>query len=145
MFIGEYSYTVDAKGRVVIPPVFRDNLKGRIYLVKGFERFLSVYDEHEWDIQQKSYAGLSEFGSNARNLKRLVFSGMSEVSPDKQGRIKIAPPLMDYSCIKKDVVIVGVDNHVEIWAVEEWKRFLDEYESNLGTLAEKLNGNTQDE
>ncbi len=145
MFIGEYSYTVDSKGRVVMPPAFRDNLKGRIYVMKGFEKYLSVYDEHEWNIQQKSYAGLNEFGSSARNLKKLVYSGMSEVSPDKQGRIKIAPPLIEYSCIEKDVVIVGIDNHIEIWATKEWKRFLEEYESNLGNLAENLNGKTQDE
>lgn len=143
MFIGEYSYTIDAKGRVVLPPDFRSNLKGRIYVVKGFERCLCVYDEAEWERQQQGYSQLSDLGEKARKLKRLIFSGMIEVSPDKQGRVKISQPLMAYAEIDKDVVIVGVNDRVEIWAKERWQQFLDSSEPDMEQLAEELNSQKQ--
>ena len=139
MFIGEYSYSIDSKGRVVLPPDLRANLCGRVYVVKGFERCLCVYDESEWERQKQGYARLSDLGEKARKLKRLIFSGMIEVSPDKQGRVKISQPLLQYANIDKEVVVVGVNDRVEIWAKERWQQFLADAEPDIEQLAEELN------
>ena len=138
MFIGEFFYTIDNKGRVVLPVGFRSGLKGDLYVSRGFEKCLCVYDEHEWRKQHEQLSRMSEFGQDARNLKRLIFSGMNEVTFDRQGRIKISQPLLTYAGINKDVAIVGVNNHIEIWAKERWVRFLTDNEANLEALAEQV-------
>ena len=145
MFIGEYRYSIDNKGRVVLPPDFRALLKGKIFIIKGFEKCLFVYDEDEWAVQQKRYSGLSDFGEKARKLKRLIFSGMIDVSLDKQGRVKISQPLLQYAGINKEVVVVGVNNKIEIWAKEKWDEFLGDNEDQIELLAEELDSKLQDQ
>ena len=145
MFIGEYRYSIDNKGRVVLPPDFRALLKGKIFIIKGFEKCLFVYDEDEWDVQKKRYSGLSDFAEKARKLKRLIFSGMIEGTPDKQGRVKISQPLLQYAGINKEVVVVGVNNKIEIWAKENWNKFLDDNEDQIELLAEELDAKFQEQ
>lgn len=138
MFKGEFTYSLDDKGRMVLPSAFRAHLRGTIVVVKGFENNLYVYDEDEWKKQEKVYAGLSDFKGNARKLKLLVFSGICEVLPDKQGRIKVSSSLLKYAGVEKEVVMVGMVNHVEIWAKERWGEFLSSYEAKIGELAEEV-------
>jgi MraZ protein len=146
VFIGEYSYSLDDKGRVVLPSGFRADLKGTIYVVKGFEGCLRVYDEREWSIQQQRYAGLSDLNEKARKLKRLIFSGMNEVVPDRQGRIKISQALLSYAGIdqEKEVVIVGVDTHIEIWARQRWEQFINSYDQQIDVLAEDIDSDLRE-
>jgi len=136
MFIGEYNYSIDSKNRVVIPSEFRPELGDTMYLGRGLDKCLFVFDEQECRLLQQKYSALSDLSENARNLKRLIFSGMVRVSPDSQGRIKITPPLMQYSSIKKEVVIIGAENRVEIWAKELWDKLISEKGNNIGSLAE---------
>ncbi len=136
MFIGEYNYSIDNKGRVVIPSEFRPELGEVMYLGRGLDKCLFVFDEEECKLLQQKYAALSDLNENARNLKRLIFSGMVKVSPDGQGRIKVTPPLMQYAEIKKEVVIIGAESRVEIWAKELWDKLMTEKGNDIGALAE---------
>lgn len=145
MFIGEYSYSLDDKGRVVLPSVFRSSLKGNIFVVKGFEGCLRVYDEDEWREQQKRFSQLDDFDSQARKLKRLIFSGMNEVSPDRQGRIKISSALLSFAGIDKEVVIVGVESFIEIWAKERWDSFIDECGDQIDVLAGEVRSSEREQ
>ncbi|MCB1195105.1 division/cell wall cluster transcriptional repressor MraZ [bacterium] len=135
MFIGEFFYTIDNKGRVVMPAGFRSELKGKLYVSRGFDRCLYVYDEHEWQAQQERLVKMSEFGQEERNLKRLIYSGMNEVSFDGQGRIKLSQPLLNYAGIEKDVAIVGVNSRIEIWDKAKWELFLAQNEADIERLA----------
>ncbi len=139
MFIGEFVYSVDNKGRIVLPPAFRSLLRGRIYVMKGFEHSLAVYDEREWEKLQKKYAELSEFEVSHRNLKRKIFSGTTDVVLDKQGRIKVPQVQLAHAEIDKEVVIVGVYTHIEIWAKERWDAFSNSDENEIDILAAKVN------
>jgi MraZ protein len=103
MFLGEYQYTIDDKGRLTIPAKFRRPLAGGLVVTRGFDRNLTMYPMDTWSglvdkVNQLPYGDLQ-----ARRFRRLVFSGASDAELDKQGRINIPTYLLDYGVISKDV------------------------------------------
>jgi MraZ protein len=129
MFNGEYNYKIDEKGRVPVPPKFRDFLKAGMVLAPGAEKCITVYTVPEW---KKISAKLTESGlarSKMRRLTRALFSTAFSTRIDNQGRIPIPAPLRDHAGMIDDVVIAGVNTHIEIWdkvAWEEEKRMSQE-------------------
>ena len=69
---------------------------------------------------------------------RFFLSGATNTEFDKQGRINIASPLMKYADLKKDCVIIGVGDRLEIWSSDRWNNFIDENEDNLSDIADNL-------
>ena len=119
MLFGEYQHNIDDKGRMIIPAKFRDDL-GEVFIVtKGLDNCLAVYSMGEWAEIEKQIRALPL--SKSRDLQRFWFSGATEVSADKQGRIVIPSNLRAYGRLEKDVVVIGVSNRVEIWDKESWE------------------------
>ncbi len=126
MFIGGHFHSLDEKGRVVIPPRFRNLLGERFIITKGLHGCLWILKEDRWAVI------LQRLQSESMNkelvmLQRFLTGGASECSPDGQGRILIPPVLRDYGHIQRDVVIIGAVNRVEVWGKEAW----DEYNAGL--------------
>ena len=142
MFYGEFSHTLDRKGRIIIPARFRESFKEhfaeKFYLTRGLDTCLFLFTEDEWRSQEGKFKNLSFTKPEARQFNRLFFSGAAEVVCDKQGRILIPSYLKQYADIKRDVVIVGVSNRIEIWAKEGWKAFYDQSKGSFEEIAEKL-------
>lgn len=138
MFMGEYHHSIDEKNRIVIPNKFRGELGERFIITRGIEKCLYIYSEKEW---QKIVDKLNELPftkKDARTFIRSFFSGASFCELDKQGRINIAGPLVKYSNLVKDCVVIGANDRVEIWSQDEWDNFFLDNGSKLEDIAENL-------
>ncbi len=121
MFLGEYQHSVDSKGRLVLPAKFRDRLERGLVVTKGQERCLYVFPIDKWEEEVEKINRLPRTDRRSRNYARSFFGAASDQSMDGQGRIQIPAPLRDYGDLQKDVVVVGVSDHVEIWNVASWE------------------------
>lgn len=121
MLIGQYQHTIDAKGRVIVPVKFREDLGDHFYITKGLDGCLFVLSENEWShLSQKIH---SMPISKSRSLQRFFFSGAAEADVDKQGRILIPKQLRDYANLEKEIVFVGTSSRAEIWDSAKWDLF----------------------
>ena len=142
MFYGEYRHSLDHKNRVLIPSKFREAVKEnyveRFYLTRGLEKCIFVFTETDWNLIEQKLKALPFTRGDARNFARMFFSGAYDVVGDKQGRIVIPQPLLTYANVKKDVVMAGVLNRIEIWDASAWNHFVDESSKSYEELAEKI-------
>ncbi len=121
MLIGEYQHNIDAKGRVIVPARFREDLGEHFYITKGLDGCLFVLSPEEWTRLQEKVKAMPI--SKARGLQRFFFSGAAEVEPDKQGRILIPQVLRDHAQLTKDVTFIGTSSRAEIWDSKRWNDF----------------------
>lgn len=142
MFYGEHEHTIDRKGRIIIPSRFREVMKEhfaeRFVVTRGLDKCLFLFAEDEWRTQEGKFKGLSFTKPEARRFNRFFFSGAAELNCDRQGRVLIPPYLKEYAGIKRDVIVVGVSNRIEIWDKEEWKKFYEQGKDSYEQIAEKL-------
>ena len=120
MFMGEYNHTVDAKGRLIVPSKFREQLGDEFVVTKGLDGCLFVYENTEWKILEEKLKKLPLTNANARKINRFFLAGAALCEVDKQGRILLPAVLREFAGIEKDAVMVGVGNRIEIWSKESW-------------------------
>ncbi len=121
MFLGEFEYKIDEKGRVPIPPKFRRELKEGVVVATGPEKYIVAYSTVEWNKLAATLNGGSVAPSKLRRLKRNLFASAFTVAIDKQGRIALPLPLREYAGVENEVVIAGVNTYFELWNREEWE------------------------
>ena len=121
MFMGEYSHNVDAKGRLIVPAKFREQLGDQFVVTKGVDGCLYVYSQEEWKRIEESLREKPLTSKDARKFMRFFFAGAANCEVDKQGRILIPPVLREFADLQKDIVSVGVLNRIEIWSKEKWE------------------------
>ncbi len=142
MFYGEYKHGVDRKGRLILPARFREVCKendiSRFFITRGLDKCVFMFTEEEWRTQEKKFKGLSFTKQESRSFNRLFFSGAVEVIPDKQGRFIIPQYLKTYSNIRKETIIIGVSNRIEIWDVETWEQFYSNCSGSFEQIAENM-------
>jgi MraZ protein len=137
-FYGEYTYSIDEKKRLAIPPKFRKILGKKAVITKGLDQCLFLYPAKEWGILAKRLSKLPLSQSDARGFARLMLTGAMEVELDNLGRILIPDYLKEYAKLKKRVVIAGVYNRIEIWDEKIWKEYKEKTEKEVGDIAERL-------
>lgn len=137
MLIGQYNHSIDTKGRIIIPSKVRDNLGDNFIVTRGLDGCLFVYPKCEWENIIDKYKQLPDT-KNRRHFMRIFLSGATECEYDKQGRINIPKPLVEYAKLEKDCIIIGVDERLEIWSKERWEGFINENEDNLSDIADEL-------
>lgn len=137
MLIGQYNHSIDTKGRIIIPSKVRDNLGDNFIVTRGLDGCLFVYPKCEWENIINKYKELPDT-KNRRHFMRIFLSGATECEYDKQGRINIPKPLVEYAKLEKDCIIIGVDERLEIWSKERWEGFINENEENLSDIADEL-------
>jgi MraZ protein len=145
MFYGEYIHSIDNKGRLILPSKIREVAQAhfveKFYITRGLDKCLFMFSEEEWKAVEQKFKSMSFTRQDARKFNRFYFSGAVDATPDKQGRILIPAYLKEFAGIKRDVVVIGVANRVEIWDKARWDEF---YKSNLESFedtAEKLMDN----
>lgn len=138
MFMGEYQHVLDAKGRLIMPAKFREGLGERFVITRGLDNCLFVYPFAEWSLLEQKLKALPFTRSDARAFMRFFFSGAAECELDKQGRVLIPNNLRDHAKLKKDVVVIGVSNRVEIWSQEVWEQYSQETGLSFESIAEKM-------
>ncbi len=120
MFLGEFTHTVDEKGRVTIPSRFRADMAQGIVITRGFDGCLTVYPLDEWKTLAKRVSALPITDRSARDFRRFVFASACDAAPDRQGRVLIPSRLLEYAHIDDQVVIVGMNTYLEIWSPDSW-------------------------
>ena len=138
MFMGEYNHTVDAKGRLIVPSKFREQLGDEFVVTKGLDGCLFVYENTEWKALEEKLHALPLTNANARKFSRFFLAGATTCEVDTQGRILLPAVLRDFAGIDKDAVLVGVGSRIEIWSKDAWN------ESNtyddMEEIAENMEG-----
>lgn len=138
MFMGEHHHSIDDKGRLIIPAKFREELKDRFIVTRGIENCLFVYPEENWQKIVTKLESLPFTKKDARNFIRFFLSGATVAEFDKQGRINITSPLVNYAGITKDCVIIGTGDRLEIWSQEAWNEYFNSAKDNMSDIAENL-------
>ncbi len=144
MFRGRFEYSLDDKGRVKIPPKFKEILRDKhqsTLVLTVFDDCIYAYPYDVWEELEKKAVNLPLTNKAARRFKRMFFSSAQDVNIDKQGRILIPAVLREDAGIDKDVVVLGNLDHIEIWSKERWdseSKALRESEEELAEEIEKL-------
>lgn len=121
MFLGEYTHSLDSKGRLTIPAKFRDQLAAGLVVTRNpSDKCLLLMPMQEWSSLRERMTGLSIANRKHAQLRRKLFSAAEDLKPDRQGRILISPRLREYAQMGAEVNIVGVDHFIELWDPQQW-------------------------
>jgi MraZ protein len=140
MFMGEYHHSIDMKGRMIVPSKFRDELGEMFIITRGLDQCLFGYPLSEWALIEEKLKGLPLTKKDARAFTRFFFSGATESELDKQGRINIPTPLLQYAKLEKECVVLGVSNRIEIWSKQIWEDYFSQSEDSFAEIAENMIG-----
>jgi len=138
--MGEYHHNIDNKGRLIIPAKFREALGDEFVITRGLDQCLFGYSMDEWKHIEEKLKTLPLTKKDARAFTRFFFSGATECEIDKQGRVNIASPLVNYAKLEKECVILGVSNRIEIWSKRQWEDYFTESEDSFADIAENMVG-----
>jgi MraZ protein len=138
-FRGHYEHSLDSKNRLSIPARFRAAFATGVVLAKDPETCVAVWtpDAHE-AIIERALGGLNPMGSEYRKLSRFYQGNSFEVELDATGRVTLPPPLLAHASIEKEVVVVGVGDHLEVWGRERWEREQRALDREIGEVTERL-------
>jgi MraZ protein len=138
LFLGEFEHSIDDKSRLAIPARFRPALDNGLYLTRGLDRCLVIYDADSWRAPADRVLALNPWLSDSRRMQRHFFSGAVFAQPDKLGRVVIPKSLRTFAQLDSDVVVVGLADRIEVWSKSEWERERAEAERDSAELAEHL-------
>jgi len=138
MFMGEFSHSLDTKGRLIIPAKFRKGLGDNFVATRGLDNCIFVYPMDEWKKLEEKIRQLPLTKSDARAFSRFFLSGATECELDKQGRISLPVNLRSYAYLEKDAVVIGVSNRLEIWSQELWDKYQQRAEDSFENIAEEI-------
>lgn len=138
MFIGEYSHSIDEKGRLAVPAKFRVELEEGAVVTRGLDNCLFIYTSQEWNSLATRISQLPISQANTRAFSRLMLAGAMDAQVDKQGRIMVPDYLRSYAKLKKKVVIAGLYNRLEVWDADVWADYKYHTEEESGEIAEQL-------
>jgi MraZ protein len=144
LLTGTFARSVDAKLRVAIPKRFRDALeigpRGTLYLAPGTDRSIGLYTEPALARMAEWLTANSPTQQDVRAFSRLFYAQAEQVELDAQGRFRIPTPLAQMAGLAKDVVLLGVNDHVELWNPDEWQKYLTARASEYDQIAERAFG-----
>jgi len=138
MFIGEYNHSVDAKKRLALPSKFRKAIGRNIVVTRGLDKCLFVYPMETWEELAQKLGTMPIGEAGTRSFVRLMLAGATDVNSDAQGRILLPEYLKEYAGVKKDVVVAGLFNRLEIWDEKKWSVYKKNAEKNTDEIAENL-------
>lgn len=122
MFMGEFNHNIDAKGRLIIPSRFREELGENSVLTRGMDGCLSIYPQEAWKAFEEKLASLPLTSKDARTFTRFFVSGATPCELDRQGRILVPSTLREYAGLEKDVILAGNLDRIEIWSKSRWEK-----------------------
>ncbi len=141
-FLGEHDVPVDDKGRIFVPAEFRKKLppeaNDTLVVVRGFDRCLTAYPQHIWEVTAGKLLGLPQTERKIRGFIRAMLSQAAEVKMDRQGRASIPRKLLDKANIGDQMVVIGALDKLEFWNPTDWQHFLNEADPAMEEVAESL-------
>jgi MraZ protein len=140
LLTGVFSRAIDEKTRVAIPKRLREALNPEnrpvVYIAPGTDQSLALYTEEAFARLADRLAQVSPTRQDVRTFGRLFYARAHRLELDAQGRVRIPPELAELARLDKEVVLLGVQDHVEIWAVDRWKSYLAERQGHYDEIAE---------
>jgi MraZ protein len=144
LLTGTFARSIDEKLRVAIPKRLRETLGcpmgGNLYVAPGTDGSLAIYTEEafaQWGERLKTAPPTQR---DVRAFTRLFYAQAQRVELDRQGRIRLPAELAALARLGKDAVLLGVQDHLELWAAEQWKRYLAEQQARYDEIAEAALG-----
>jgi len=138
MLLGTHLPKLDDKGRVILPAKFREELSAGLVLTRGQDRCIYVFSSREFNSVHEKVRQAPLTSKEARDYLRVFLSGASDDLPDKQGRITIPAALRNYAGLDKDLVVIGVGAHAEIWDAATWNDGLAAKEQAFSDISEEV-------
>ena len=108
------------------------------YMTRGFDRCIFLFHRDEWNKIRKQASKYSSMNAKALDFRRLLFGSVCEVSPDRQGRMPVPQHLREHAQLDKEAVLIGVDDHLELWSKDAWRAFQDKNEAEYKEMAAQL-------
>ncbi|HZO97346.1 MAG TPA: division/cell wall cluster transcriptional repressor MraZ [Gaiellaceae bacterium] len=138
MLLGEHEHSLDDKNRLTLPARHREELGDRVVVSRGLDGCLYVHSAAEWDRLRERVRTLDPFESEARTMRRWFFASASEAELDRQGRLVIPAPLLRHAGITREVTVLGVDDHLEVWDRAAWQEQQQRVEGRAEDVAQRL-------
>jgi MraZ protein len=138
MFIGEYNHNLDNKGRLAVPAKFRSLLKNGGVVTKGLDGCLFLYTKTQWKEIARKLSDLPVSQSKARAFARHFLAGAMNLEFDSQGRVTLPEYLRKFASLKKNAIVAGLYDHLEIWDKDSWENYKKKSEKNSDAIAEEL-------
>lgn len=138
MFFGQYEHNLDDKNRLMIPSKMRGEIGSKLYILKGFDGSLSVYKSETFEKLVSEINNLPYNLRNSRDYLRLTLGSVSEMEVDRLGRIQIPTSLISKFNISKNVVVIGVGDHFEIWNKATYNEYENKVNKEYENIAENL-------
>ena len=138
MFSGEFRHTLDHKGRLAIPAKFRQDFEAGLVVTRGIEKCLFIFTLQGWEAYVATLNQLPLDKKRSRTVNRYLFSGANKLVPDGQGRILLPANLREFAGLDDEVVVVGANYRLEVWAPDKWQAILEEAEKDIELIMEEL-------
>ncbi len=130
MFLGEYTHTIDEKGRLTIPAKFRGEVAAGLVVTRGFDQNLMIFTLSGWEELAAKIAQRPLSDPQARAFRRRVFSAAIDLTPDRQGRILLPQNLREFAHLDDEAIITGMYNYLEIWSPSAWEPVREELDNS---------------
>jgi MraZ protein len=138
-FRGSFDYSLDAKNRLTVPAKFRAELSGGVVLAKGLERNIDIWVPDAYDAHvQRSLAGLNPMSPDARQLRMWFSANAFDTELDAAGRVQVPPKLIEHAGLRKDVVVTGASDSLQVWDRATWEEFNDRLTGEIAGITERL-------
>lgn len=122
MFYGRFAHSIDDKGRLILPSKIREQLGLAVYATRGMDRCLFLFPRSEWERLSEKIHQLPLTKKKARQFRRFFYGEAAELQVDKQGRILIPGYLREYAGLVSDAVLIGADEHLELWNADAYEQ-----------------------
>lgn len=139
MFFGTYEHSLDEKNRLVVPSrIIKNLIDKRLFIMRGYEGSLSLFPSDEFEKYLNKLNSFPLESKLSRDVSRLALSSVYELEIDKTNRIQLPTALVNKFAISKEVVVLGLGNHIEIWSKSKWNEYLKENEDSFEKISEEL-------
>lgn len=138
MFFGNYAHSLDVKGRLVIPARFKIAPNETLYALKGQEKCLSIFQEADFLTLQAKISRLDFNKKDNRDYIRIMQSSIIELVVDSHGRILIPVKTQNDYKLTKNIMVIGVNDHFEIWDKDEWTKYEEDVSGELENISERI-------
>jgi transcriptional regulator MraZ len=138
-FRGQHEHSLDAKGRLAIPARFRSALSKGAVLLGGLDPCVEIWPTQGYEaFHQRFLSELNPLSRSARMMRRRFNASAEDEKPDSAGRIRLAKHLIDHASLAGPCVIVGADDHLEVWNEKAWAKQNAEVDAAAVKMAEEL-------
>ena len=138
MFFGNFAHSLDEKGRLMIPRKMREELGYKVYIMKGFDGSLSIYPESRYQKLVEEFSKLPFNQQKNRDYLRLQFASTYEMDVDKLGRVQIPTALLNKFNISREVIVLGIGDHIEIWDQKKYAEYEASVKDEFENIAETI-------